>query len=998
MTFLALVSVNGTPISLTGPTGYDATSGSTITIALLTPGSQWSINCTSADQYNPASTVAAVQATKIQNFSTNTCAFTVPVRDGYFGAALQFTSTINNDPSSTFTFGVFVLCTNGVRGVFPGETNESNATTGMSGDWNNLVALSTQGEAGSTPQGPAGGDLSGNYPDPTVSGLQGRVVASSAPATSQVLTWNGSQWAPANAAGGTTLTTQVTGLHAVIPSSLNQTVFVDGYAAANDCGGAASGYFVWNHAYTGPISPINVYPDGYTTGAWSRVLPDSSLWVSYFGAQGDNSTDDTVAIQAALDAATAAQPVVLPPTSVIVNNAYSIYKTSQPLYLLDGISSATTLTGIVSSSPLAGIENLTGFMPLVLCGDYTPGPDYQQDAAGSGLWMIQYGSNGPANQKNPTYHFNDTPVNDLSGFTDFTLEFFFNPLNNTVYSNTHFAGDLAQTFITCGGTTLQDTHYTFNMSWSNEYEPGGNQLIFTLWTVNGQYTVNTGVTDGWQGTGTDGYLNHVAISYDGAHLRMFLNGQQADSSMTIAATGALNQQWYECISINSFGVDIWPQTNPTQSGTFVDQVQFGRFRFSNIARYTAPFTAPTWESVTADGNTQIYMDFAPANRPARASASSWITFQSPITYNVPIWISSQLQLTYTDDATRVSNLLFTGFGCGIRSNSTLGSTYGANCTFQGLCQGIFVDNFSYNNIIEQNCDFQSMNSNASSRYNFHSFDVYFGGGSQFSAVEDNCNSGNGRTNWHIVCANADIKIGTGFINSMIKGAYAFPNNAGVVLFDGSNILDDESTGYGVCGVLLNSTYGQPTLIWNGGYIGMSNSTVPIFLIQGNSTVNVNTIIFGNPNPTQTPLFSFFNATASGAPVFFTGQNYYSNPLVDPANPGPAIIPAQQGFGLHTLDVSALDGYGGYTDGYSLALNDFFWSNINITDTTHLLSTDGYLVLPFNQFCYSRTFTNSTLQPLTFIGTSGTGIQIASEKSASLRCDGLGNWKRLTPDT
>ena len=50
----------------------------------------------------------------------------------------------------------------------------------------------------STATGAAGGDLSGNYPNPTVDGLQGRAVASTAPTNGQALVWNNSltQWEP----------------------------------------------------------------------------------------------------------------------------------------------------------------------------------------------------------------------------------------------------------------------------------------------------------------------------------------------------------------------------------------------------------------------------------------------------------------------------------------------------------------------------------------------------------------------------------------------------------------------------------------------------------------------------------------------------------------------------------------------------------------------------------------------------------------------------------
>jgi hypothetical protein len=216
------------------------------------------------------------------------------------------------------------------------------------------------------------GDLSGPLESPTVTKLQGRSLAPTAPQTGQALIWNGTQWAPATTSGGTvTLTGDVTG-----PSNANTVERIQNYNVSN-AAPSTNDALVWDGSQWTPtaISTSSIYPQ--QPAPWGTEY----LWWKF---------DDT------------AQPGITP--NIAVNS---------------GSAGAASLTGFQSAPP----TDFYNKDPAL----YIPGP-YQRVSRlrNIGRWRGASGIYAGAGTTAFTMSiwwrdYYGTGVNELFSYSDFTF-------------------------------------------------------------------------------------------------------------------------------------------------------------------------------------------------------------------------------------------------------------------------------------------------------------------------------------------------------------------------------------------------------------------------------------------------------------------------------------------------------------------------------------------------------------------------------------------------
>jgi hypothetical protein len=393
----------------------------------------------------------------------------------------------------------------------------------------------------------------------------------------------------------------------------------------------------------------------------NKLLPE------WWGAKCDGQNDDTIAIQAAITASeafevsfpnTPSPSVLIPPTPC---------KISSPLV----IDLPITLAGENGAiGQIVQTENAPVITTYVRGrGAIGTGPSL---VPGPGLSMILPGDSVP--QSYAWLKLREHKNLNLEGLTAFSVEAF---VKLTQPRNGSF------TFVSSSGRAgASDWKSAFHLGMGDGTDSGAGKLSGSL-TVNGIAfpLIGTRVL-------AVNAVHHVALTYDGSMIRLFLDGVLQAST---AASGAITQGTFEEVSVGPM-VGVWPNGTLVQDSPpgYIDSIQL-----SGTSRYSSDFSSPDKlpkSKFSADENTLALLNFDNIQGP-------WVVGKTKS--NANIWFPSMnlddLQLTGVMLRDLVLSRTEEGTGDGLFGFSTIDSSFVNVVSSQGNWDGMEFTGSCYRN-------------------------------------------------------------------------------------------------------------------------------------------------------------------------------------------------------------------------------------------------------------------------------------------------------------
>jgi len=308
--------------------------------------------------------------------------------------------------------------------------------------------------------------------------------------------------------------------------------------------------------------------------------------VRAFGAKGDNTTDDTTAIQNTYNAACTAAtsnptqaPTVYLPAGRYLTSFPIIMNCSSPIHLRGDGEQASVITAGQGLFPILYLESPqnAGSIGTFTATSLATGAGNSLNFPTGANWYLRL--NDVTEGNSPGSPFETAAA--INGMNAFSVEMFFKytgTSNGAYYLISSRGSDLDQPVF-----GAMDLFLTQSGS--------GNTLSGCLTTSgSGRICISNA------GSVSANAVHEVEFNYNGSGIRLFLDGTQIGS--TVAASGTIVQQAAEEFALGALS-NFQGNINP---GGLVWAGQLDSIRISNVARHTSAFSAPT-SKFSSDTNT-----------------------------------------------------------------------------------------------------------------------------------------------------------------------------------------------------------------------------------------------------------------------------------------------------------------------------------------------------------------------------------------------------------